>query len=64
MKHIDTPLVQPSSLRISPFGIQRIVQFAFIGAAKHTFSTIGVIASDNAPILRDAEARGEEIRPR
>jgi hypothetical protein len=39
----------PSSLKISSFGLQRIVQFTFVGAAKHTYSTIGVITSDSAP---------------
>ena len=40
----------PSSLDISSFGLQRIVQFTFVGAAKHAFSTIGVITSNSASI--------------
>jgi hypothetical protein len=40
----------PSSLQISSFGLQRIVHFTFVGAAKHTHSTIGIITSDNAPM--------------
>jgi hypothetical protein len=42
-----------SSLRISSFGLQRIVQFTFIGSTKHTYSTIGIITSNNSRSSRD-----------
>jgi hypothetical protein len=53
----------PASLKMASFGAQRIVRFTFIGVAKYTFSTIGIITSDNAPIPRDAEVHGEGMRP-
>lgn len=39
----------PSSLKIPSFGLQRIVQFTFVGSTKHTYSTIGVITSYKTP---------------
>ena len=39
----------PSSLKISSFGLQRIVQFTFIGSTKYTYSAMGILTSDNPP---------------
>lgn len=42
----------PASLKISSFGFQRIVKFTFIGAAKHTHATIGILTSVSAPAVQ------------